>query len=251
MGSPRLTLEDLGLAASKRKQLLHSVGAVVLAAWKAEARARLRGKMALAYQQALGIRQCTEARVVVALPARDTDSNPKRAVLARMAEFGMGPGGIGTQGPYDARKFVLKSGTPYVNVPFDFSSGQIGSRFGKDAAKEARQLKATIALEIAGQRVKTWWGGRFGAGRVGKGQDWHKTDPLAGLVRLQSTYSLDPKTGKARVQDTGYRTWRRMSWTGAPWMVPGIPAANIAEHIQESLMPALVETALSVWQETL
>lgn len=261
MASPRitLTLADLGLTVGHHDRLrrMRAVADIILAAWKTEARAGIRNPaMMSAYLKTLAIRAVTEDSASVELPGvQATAANPKSAVLARMAEFGMGPGGIGTEGPYDIRTFVLKAGTrklrvgksgPYVNVPFDMGPAGIkeaGATAGKGGASAA--LKAARSLSAYDRPAQKGAMRALPAGMAAHGQNrtsgtTHVADRLEGVVRLVSTYSKGPD-GVARQQTTGYRKWRRMSWTGQPWMHPGIPAKHLGQKVAADLRNILAE----------
>ncbi len=255
-----LTPADFGLMGDREKQrAMRTLGDVILAEWGAQARAAIKSRTMLsAYLKSLAIREVTASKVSVQLPGPEAG---KSAVLARMAEFGMGPGGIGTTGPYDIRTFVLKEGTrklrvgktgPYVNIPFDMSPGQIEAHGGSKALKMARALhpygrnlkpEHSVAVDKSGKRRKL----RLPAGlaEIGRnpttGQS-HVSDPLEGTVRLTSSYSRR-SDGSTVTQTTGYRKWRRMSWAGNPWMHPGVPALHLGEKVAREV-PRLVGEVL-------
>lgn len=251
MAIDRIAIPDkaFGLDARSRLARMRTIAHLVLAEWQAEVRATLRSSRA-AYIKSLAIREVTETTATVDLAGAGVG----RAVaqLARMVEFGMGPGGIGTQGAYDIRTFVLRAGTrklrfgksgPYVNVPFTRSPKEIKEMGGAGALRAARGLQATVANAAGG----TKWGGRLATGLAsnlpnGRIKPHHVADALQGLVRLASTYSKNPE-GTARVQTTGYRLFRRMAWSGQPWMHPGIRAHRLAEKVVAKV-PDLVRMVL-------
>lgn len=154
-----------------------------------------------------------------------------------MLEQGMGPGGVGTEGPYNLADVILKAGTQnlqqtrdgrmFVNVPFSHSAAAIkaaggGGKTGAGAYAAAKSL----APAVMGADGRTAWGGRLPAGVVPKLRDDHATDPLAGLVRIQAGYSQG-------VSQSQYRTFRRLIQGGKAWMHPGIRARHIASKVVE------------------
>lgn len=244
-----ITLEDFGLHGEGRSARMRRVADVILAEWSSEARSEL-NTLAIPYVAALAIREVTDNTCIVSLPGPGADS--KVAVLARMAELGMGPSGIGSEGRYDIRKFVLKAGTnrlhfgkngPFVHVPFDMSDEDMLNIGGKALRDLAQSMTPTVT-----KGKKTVWGDRLtpkftrtlieakvGASIAALGR-------VSGAVRLASTYSKG-KGGKAEQQTTGYRAWRTMSWAGEAWWHPGIKAARLADRIRRQV-PELVEQAL-------
>lgn len=236
-----LSLKDFGLDNRGRKRRMKRIALTVLAEWKAMASERL-NKTARVYSRALTILTVTETRAVVALPGPGVDS--KVAQLARIVEFGMGAGGIGTEGKYDVRKFLLTSGTrrlrfgksgPYVNVPFNFQKQEVMAMLTKDAGKAAMGLGGVSdATGLAGAD-------RFAQGRIAKIKARHVTDPLDSMVRLISTYSRR-KDGRAIQQTAQFRTWRRASWGGNPWWTR-VKGRRIAKDVAKKV-PMLVREAL-------
>lgn len=227
---PPLPPEVFGLDPEGRKARMQRIAAAILAEWSATARGQLKSTLA-AYLKSLAIREATENRVVVALPGDDHDVG-KAAQLARMVEFGMGPGGIGTSGPYDVRQYLLRASTrhirwgksgPYVDVPFGHKAADIAKAGGPALRRQARALSPTMTDH---RNNRTIWGGRLPAGTVAKLAAHHATDPFAGMVRRVSTYS---KAGKA--QTSGYMTWRRASLNASSpkaWISRGIKAHHLA-----------------------
>lgn len=273
----KLRLADFGLDARSRLGRMQAIAEMVLAEWQAAARAsgKMHNRTLPSYLRALAVREVTADRCVVELAGsalRATDGGDKVATMAMMMEFGMGPGGIGTEGPYDIRTMVLKAGTRnlrmgksgwYVNIPFDHTPASILERGGKEALKLAQDLRYRI-VDAAGKAswdTRTWNGchgvlvntaqraRRLPAGRapigfnkiLGPEKGRHATDLLAGMVRLGSTYSRGPDS-LPRIQTTGYRTWRRMSAAGKPWMHPGIQALRLGERVA-GYVPGIVARA--------
>nr|CAB4128656.1 hypothetical protein UFOVP114_53 [uncultured Caudovirales phage] len=242
MASPRLSVvltpADLGITLGRRANIarMRAVADTVLAEWAAQARSRIRSpSMLAAYLRSLAIQYVDEMECAVALPGLDGPS----ATMARMVEFGMGPGGIGTEGAYDIRTFVLKAGTrslrigksgPYVNIPFPMTTGQL-KEAGKSGVGASKVLKMARALPAyKGGHSK---GQGLPEGLSAKLKPHHVSDQTEGVVRKQATYS-QRKDGTPVVQST-YMKWRRMSWAGKPWMHPGIKAHRIGDEVERRL----------------
>lgn len=222
---------SLGLDLDSRRDRMNRIAHVILAEWGGEARRELRSTLP-AYLKALGIREITENSCTVELPGMGTPS--RVAVLAQMVEFGMGPGGIGTEGAFDVRTFLLRDGRKHVNVPFSWNLalirefGGTGETSGAGVARMASKLKATTTSPEG----RTLWGGRLPSGLAKKMQPHHVSDPLAGLVRKASTFSR--KDGKTVVQTTDFRAWRRASWANrdpSAWLHRGIKARRLADRV--------------------
>lgn len=242
-----LTLADFGLDPVSRKARLFRIGNAVLNAWSDQASQELNRTLG-AYKNALQMRELSEDTVRISLPGDEVqDTAFKVAQLARVVEFGMGPGGIGTEGPYDVRQYLLKSGTrslrydkdgkPYLNVPFDHTKASIELMGGLQAVRAAQRLTWTKSVQSQQGLVRTVWGGRMDAGMAPKLKEHHAVDPLAGMVRLGSTYS----GGKTKF--SGFRTWRRATWSAeAPkWTSSGVHAHRIGDKIAARLGEILLE----------
>ena len=232
-----ISLQGLGFDAAGRKARMQRIAHVILAEWSAEARGQLNTTRG-AYLKALSIREVTENRAVVALP--DQNAPPKLAMLARLIEFGMGPGGIGTQGSYDVRKFLLQGGAKSKNVPFHFTMADIAALGGQLAAGQASRLTGTTT-NAAGRSA---WGDRLPPGLASKLSAHHVADPLEGLVRKVGSFSRG-RHGPV-TQTTGFQTWRKASWNSAnpkAWISRGVKARRIGDKIA-SQIDRLVKTAL-------
>lgn len=203
------------------------VQAGIMAAWAAEARANLgrSNKTTAAYVG--GIQPSSTSQAGVELVG----------TFPNMFEQGMGPGGVGTEGPYDLRTTLLKATTRsirfgkrgmYLNVPFDVSAAQIKALGGNAALKQARALAPTLSPSQGG---RTQWGGRLPPGLAPKMRPDHHSDPLAGIVRREAAYS----TAAAAGSQSTYRKWRAISEGGKPWIHPGIRAAHIATRVMAQM----------------
>ncbi len=237
-----MTIEELmGGSVRLKMQVLAEA---IAAEWAAEARGVLR-RTAKPYLKSIGIREVSADRAVVALPG--PKAGPKAAMMARIQEFGMGPGGIGTEGSYDVRKFLLRSGTrnlrhgstgPYLNVPFSRRGKkskvpgplEIERLGGRRAMLAARKLAPRVVDSKTSKLLLR--GGRLGPGWAAKLRSHHVADPLAGLVREASTYSR--VGGDVVTQTSGFKVWRRASWANRhpmAWRSSGVRAKRLAQKV--------------------
>jgi len=200
---------------------------------------------------------------VVGFPGRGSAGRKKDNTIAMMMEFGMGPGGIGSSGSYDVRKFLLTGGKGkmrsgkngvYKIVNFKHTKASIAKLGGQKATDMVQDSKFKASLSKP--NAKTIWGSRirqediakFSAQHQGlkrpndetkkdsKGKNYtayrHKAHLLKGLVKNKGTYS------KGVSQNT-YSTFRTASWAGDPWMHPGIKPLNLADKVKQQLPSAL------------
>lgn len=274
---PDLTLESFGLDPRQRRTMLATISRAIYRAWVAEAKNVT--SHSSGYQALLRRRSNDKEASVNFGAVTLSGESAKAGMLARMVEFGMGPGGIGTEGSYDMRKFLLggggggrkhtgKNGT-YVNVPFKHSPESIAKAGGESLKSLVQSSEFGHSVSVAPNVTK--WGKRQSDGsraaltaketahvrRIidkptqatdSKGKRYtrsaHKTNPLQGLVKTGGGYSRDPRTGKMRKQTTGYMTFRRASWAGDPWMHPGRKAERIANIIRRNLPSILKDAGL-------
>lgn len=226
-------VQSLGLTEQEALQRSQTLADLMLAEWRSIAGPRLKTTRQ-AYLNSLQVRDVTANGFIVGLPAA-----PSTSILAHMVEQGMGAGGVGTQGAYDVRTYLLrastrnirtaKDGSLYLNVPFSHSPKSVEAMGGKSARAQAQQLKATVTGPQG-----TRWGGRLGAGNAPKLKPHHVSDPLAGLVRLASTYSQGGGGGTPVTQTGGYRTWRRASFKNTrpqAWISRGIVARHYMDQV--------------------
>ena len=173
------------------------------------------------------------------------DPSPETETLVRSAEYGFGPGGVGTSGPYDMRNTLLKSssarvdrkGNKYLNVPMRKTRQQIVALGGSSAYKAAKSLLASVRGSSG-----TAWGGRLAnpsgfAERIQKHARHvpgighvpaHKTDPLANMYRFRA------KRGST------YGTFRRIAENGKPWVHPGVKARRLMRKVSRAV-PRIVK----------
>jgi hypothetical protein len=192
------------------------------------------------YKRSIQVRTVTDKQVVVELPGRSTGSAV--AQIARMIEFGMGPGGIGTQGNYDVRAFLLRSGTKaksgktglYIDVPFKYSTKAIKQMGLRASGGGGAKSTLDTARALAPTRVR---GGSWQGEAMKKGYTQllanpntrtpHKTDFLHGLRKMTST--------QHKGTTSRFITFRRASWAGEPWESKGIEARHLAEEVKQEL----------------
>jgi hypothetical protein len=214
------------------------IATAIVAEWKMLARSEL-DSSAQEYQRSIHIGKADEHGISVELVGK----------VANLVEQGMGPGGIGTSGPYDVRKFVLKPGTSnlrhgakgmYVNVPFRRTAGAVRAMGGQSALDQAYALRGVRSV---GGRIKWPKSGktRLGPGLSPKLKPHHATDPLAGLVRFHKQYSRTA----GRKQPSTFRNWRRMSEGGKPWISRGVRPRNLAQRVARRL--PLLLTHMEDW----
>jgi hypothetical protein len=152
----------------------------------------------------------------------------------------LGPTGIGSEGQFDVRKWLLtrqsptalgriKHGAngPYRNVPFKLTTARIEQLGGSNALQKAQDLAPTRV------RGGSWNGPALARGYTAivnnpNTRIPHKTDRLHGLRRMVG------KSGKT----SRYITFRRASWSGEPWMHRGVRARHIGKRV-EKLLPQI------------
>lgn len=214
------------------------VAAAILSTWSAEAGALgVSGRRISEYRRAL----------FPSTEERDTGATASVELLGtfpNMLEQGMGPGGVGTEGAYDLRTFLLRASTRnirhgkhgmYLNVPFDRTAAFIEKAGGKPALEAAKALAPTTSVRGPGGVDRTLWGGRMPAGMAPKLKEHHATDPLAAMVRKLGHYSQG-------VSQSTYRAWRTISEGGKPWIHPGIRARRLADRVNAA-MPEIIRSA--------
>jgi len=186
-------MEAVGLNPEGQKRRMFRMAHAIQNEWRATAQTDGRMKSTLAaYKSAIQIRDVSENSCTVELPGPAvSDAAPNVSMIARMLEFGMGPGGIGTQGPYDVRDFLLK-GAKSRAVPFKYSTAMIkelgklknggpGAKNTHDAAKELARTQVSSSGSWSGEKLSA------GFTRISSNPNSrvkHKTDKLAGLRKM-------------------------------------------------------------------
>jgi hypothetical protein len=221
MAKSRIDIAKIvGLTPSAERQRARRVAVAIIGEWKRIASSTLQTSRQTYVQGLIAEKVDDPSTVRVTLQGQ----------VPNLVEQGMGPGGIGTEGTYDQRNFVLKPGTKslhfgkngmYVHVPQGHSVKEIRALAGAAAASAAKLLEATRSKPDGG----TLWGGRLGA-------EWGR---LAGMVRQVKTYAASTQSQ--------YKTWRTMSEGGQPWITPGVKARHIAAKVHAAL-PGLLARVL-------
>ena len=234
--TPEELYNAVGLTKAGRKQRMQRMGDALVAEWSAQARQHGNMDRSLStYVRSISIRRVTASSVTVELPGRRTGA--RSAMFARMYEFGLGPAGIGSEGQFDVRRWlltrqsstargVIKHGAngPYRNVPFGRSTARIKELGGNKALQAARALAPTRVSE------GSWQGPSLRAGFTAIVNNPntklpHRTDRLQGLRKLQG------RSG----QTSRYMNFRRASWVGQPWMHRGIKARRIGDRVRREI----------------
>jgi hypothetical protein len=230
MATPRIDLRDfMPNIVSDQHRALSTMGNAILAAWSAEARAKLgtSSQRIAAYEKGLSVHVTNGNKVRVVLSD----------VIPNILEQGMGPGGIGTQGAYDQRLFSLKpttknirrskKGNLYLNVPFHLTDKEIVALGGNRALRALRKLDAATTPRLKGstRRINLRRPGLGpGYGQRGRG---HSHDSLEGVRKQNKTY--------AKSTQGTYVKWRVMSQGGRPWMSAGVRARNLAQAVSNRI----------------
>jgi hypothetical protein len=199
--------------------------------WTRAARSRLGSRRANAYIRAMRV-EPTQHGFRLAL----------RSTRAMMLELGMGPGGIGTQGPYDMRKVLLRPGTRsvrrskdghlYLHVPFRMTKAKIVALGGHGAYTAAHALQATTTITTGSGRRTVTWGRDLRTGKhsalpagMAMRQPGHATDRLARTYKFHRLEHL-VRGGPVRATYGNFRTISDGP-KGKPWMHPGVRAHRI------------------------
>ena len=231
MRGRRLDLKSVIPGLDGSTKLMDAIERVVMQEWKAESRSL--GKTRDVYRDNIVVSMKDPKKMQITL----------RGMVPNIVEQGMGPGGVGTYGSYDIRKFI-KFGNPdhpnYVNVRF----GHTGVSDGTGAvAKQVRKLAISrskppeIGGFIYGKKTKKNIGPRLAAGlapirknpTTGK---QHSTDFLAGMIRSRSV-DASARSGSQ------YSTFRRLSKNGKAWISSGVRPRRYAKKVVQ-ILPALI-----------
>jgi len=213
--------KTLGLDAKAKQRRSKRIAAALWARWRAMVR-----ELPHRYQQSYraGMRLSVEgSHVELAL---------KGDMMAQSIEYGFGPGGVGTQGPYDMRRTLLRSAKAkfgprgrYLNVPMRMTTRKMrGMAGGNRAYALARQLASSSR-----SGAQTMLGGALPRGLTQKLRPSHATDPTHGVRRYVK------KVG-ARAQ---YGSFRTISQAGKPWVHPGVKARRLVRRVAR-MVPSVV-----------
>lgn len=228
MGSPR----------SPSATAAYRVGVACMNGWKAKARQVLTDVSPATRQEYIRQIRLETAQRGVRVALRGFKSN--------LIEQGMGPGGVGTQGTYDARKFLLKP--PFARVGgvrrngykvIPFSRGGI-STVGRNYGAGARRA-AMAAAAAGGGRIRAGvapFGRRRGLGSAQR--DVMVRDAATGRMVRFHAHAVDAMAG-AKVEMGTYSAasgpqaritaLRAMSARGKPWMTRGVRARRVVTKL--------------------
>ena len=225
----------VGMTPKEKAQRIKRIGAAIHRFW-----VKKTDKLGPRYKQPY--RAAMHVEVSDRTATLSLDPSPETSTLVRSVEYGFGPGGVGTSGPYDMRTTLLKSssartdrhGNKYLNVPMGITTRRIASLGGSAAYKAAKRLMASVRTAAG-----TKWGGRLAnpsgfADRIQKQSRHvpgighvpaHKTDPLANLYRFK----------RPKRRGSTYGTFRRISEHGKPWVHPGIKAHRFMRKVARAI----------------
>lgn len=237
--------ETADLTPYRKKVRLNRIARGVEAEWRRQA-ATLPPKYRGAYVRSMSV-QVKDHSIVMALDSDDSVGSD--GVMARSVEYGYGPGGIGTTGPYDMRKTLLRSRSVkfgkrgrYLNVPMRVTRRGMDKMGGRASYTAAKALRPTM---VRGKQTISW-GSRLsnpsgfaerihpvaryvpGVGTVPA----HATDPLANLYKFNS----------AGQRGASYGIFRTISEAGKPWIHPGIPAHRLIRKVVRRMSGIIAET---------
>jgi hypothetical protein len=228
-----LRSEIFGATFPQRAARLDLIQRLVASRWQLEATRRIRTHIA-AYLASIAS-ETTENSVIISLPGKDSG---RASFLARMMEFGFGPGGIGTYtgGKYDMRLLgekllsrKKKSRTGKVIIPFSHSKKTASANIGSD-------------VDIKESKIKTTWGAKLPSGIGKKLKPHHATTLESGMVK---SGVRDSRSGKEVA--TGYTTFRTVpegkKKNPLSWMSKGIEPRDIAGRYVIPAIPEMLKDA--------
>lgn len=225
----------LGLDDKARKQRGERIGAALWARWAGMANG-LPGRYRKAYKAAMRMK-VRGSHVELTLDG---------GKFARSIEYGFGPGGVGSSGPYDMRKTLLRSPKAkmgkhgkYMSIPMGMSTRRMrGMQGGEQAYRMARGLAASVTS----RKGNTQWGGSLPKGLVPKLRSQGRMVPGVGY---QPAHATDPLHGMKKMKPRGggrssYVSFRTIAEHGKPWIHPGIKARRFIRRVAK-MVPAVVK----------
>ena len=196
-------------------------GSIVEREWALAARAALGGARGNRYAQGISVLSGNSVH------------HAKIALIGfypNMIEQGLGPQGIGSEGPFDIKEVILKNKDD-VNVPFRHTAGSITRAAGATVAKHARSLQSRPLVEAKDTKTRGMQrlggGGRMSAKVAERARAKH----LLGMVH--QTYQRQLKSGKLKTEST-YTTFRRAKRYNKDgvrlprWVHPGVKGRRLA-----------------------
>lgn len=242
-----LRSEIFGATFPQRAARLDLIKRLVASRWQLEATRRIRTHIA-AYLASIAS-ETTENSVIISLPRKNSG---RASFLARMMEFGFGPGGIGTYtgGKYDMRLLgekllsrKKKSRTGKVIIPFSHSKKTASTNIGSDVDKLFKRIAGEgQLLSIRESKIKTTWGAKLPSGIGKKLKPHHATTLESGMVK---SGVRDSRSGKEIA--TGYTTFRTVpegkKKNPLSWMSKGIEPRDIAGRYVIPAIPEMLRDA--------
>lgn len=201
----------------------------VVKEWKKVARANLQTTLS-AYINSIQIDGFYKDGIVVSLRG----GTPSSRSLAHAVELGLGPGGIGTQGSFDMRKFLLRGPGVKRGENGAYRDIAFSRRGRKSAVRGAPEIERVASRKVLLQARRLARGERLPAGTTDK-----KLRPSNAVDALQGL-----KKDRSQPRKTGFVLFRRISMRGGDpgsWRHPGIQARNL-KSVVLAKFPSLVET---------
>ncbi|UIS74630.1 hypothetical protein [Morganella phage Mecenats66] len=134
---------------------------------------------------------------------------------------------------------ISKKGTPYLIIPFRHGIPKTNKNpMSNNIYGIAKQMTPSTITALTSRQGGTGkmvpqrvyqWGQRMAAGMSSKLKESHKSDPTAGMVRM------DVSTGGQK--RSSYLTFRVMSKKSDGWIVPPKPGMRLAETALEQVRP--------------
>lgn len=247
----QIDASTFGLHSKGRRKRMGRAAALIVNTWKSLAAKELRSTLD-AYSKSIQIAVCTDNEVVVELPGPGVKG--RSAMLARIQEFGLGAGGIGTTGFFDIRAAILRKGAkiskttnqPYRIISFDRSIEALKQEpggldandvFNTSNAKGERIFDTGMATTDKGHG-KTAWGASVPP-HLGQ-----KLKPFHAGTSVGGGYMMAAESGSSgRIERTRFSTFRTVSLAGSAhreaWKT-SIQAKKIGEKVQAAVRETLL-----------
>jgi hypothetical protein len=154
--------------------------------------------------------------------------------------------------PTSPRAKVTAKGTKYLTIPFRHNtpgSNATATAMPRSVYDAARGLGASqitgrkLRVNAHGDPVPAYrylWSSSLSAGHAPKLKPEHRTDPYAGMVRMETSTK-----GK---KSSAYLTFRTLSANSPPgsWIIPAKPAQHIARNLAERAQTTLLRRAADI-----
>ncbi len=212
-----------GLNTEGKTARMRRISERVKSVWSKLALSEL-GSAGPAYVAAIEEKTGRPGEIFLVWPSSSPPGDAAALRLAGLLEYGLGPGGQGTQGPFDMRKFLLKSplaqtskgGERYIRVPL--GSGGARGAHSRDGAGAMRTARGEGLRRLLTQPGHVTAGGR----RLTPVHAPHQAVHVAG--------------GPSSHGDRGIRT---ASTAGAAWVHPGHKPRGVALKVSRRLKQIL------------